>query len=202
LLGKPVNIYLYNYLFDKYNNIDLFIFSRKSDPEYLLERRVNSRLSTKSSTCQNGEKIKKMSSFDASRPEICELGERPELGVVPENMHVFCVRQNRFGEPKDAWQREVLPVPEIGPKDVLIYTMATGINYNNVWAVGSEVDNVEVGDEVVIHSGWWEPGNPCLSGTFGFNEIGHAHQLMHENKHPYGNMACLVNATEQGQGAS
>jgi len=23
---------------------------------------------------------------------------------------------------------------------------------------------------------------------------------MHENKHPYGNMACLVNATEKGQG--
>jgi crotonyl-CoA carboxylase/reductase len=44
--------------------------------------------------------------------------------------------------------------------------------------------------------------DPCLSGTYSFDEIGHAHQLMHENKHPYGNMACLVNATEKGQGAS
>jgi hypothetical protein len=26
--------------------------------------------------------------------------------------------------------------------------------------------------------------------------------LMHDNKHPYGNMACLVNATEKGKGAS
>jgi crotonyl-CoA carboxylase/reductase len=42
---------------------------------------------------------------------------------------------------------------------------------------------------------------PCLSDTFTFDEIGHAHQLMHENKHPYGNMSCLVNATETGQGA-
>jgi crotonyl-CoA carboxylase/reductase len=42
--------------------------------------------------------------------------------------------------------------------------------------------------------------DPCLSGTYSFDEIGHAHQLMHENKHPYGNMACLVNATEKGQG--
>jgi hypothetical protein len=25
---------------------------------------------------------------------------------------------------------------------------------------------------------------------------------MYENKHPYGNMACLVNATETGQGAT
>ena len=39
----------------------------------------------------------------------------------------------------------------------------------------------------------------CLR-TFAFDEIGHAHQLMHENKHPHGNMACLVNATETGQG--
>jgi crotonyl-CoA carboxylase/reductase len=42
--------------------------------------------------------------------------------------------------------------------------------------------------------------DPCLSGTYSFDEIGYAHQLMHENKHPYGNMACLVNATEKGQG--
>jgi crotonyl-CoA carboxylase/reductase len=74
--------------------------------------------------------------------------------------------------------------------------MATGINYNNVWAalgypvdviaerqkkgetetfhaggsdasgivwaVGAEVDNVSVGDEVVVHSGWWEPDDPWV----------------------------------------
>ena len=131
--------------------------------------------------------------------KIYELGEKPTLGVVPENMHAFCVRQDRFGEPKDAWQREILPVPNIGPQDVLVYTMATGINYNNVWAalgypvdviadrqkkgepedfhaggsdcagivwaVGSEVRNVTVGDEVVVHSGWWAPDDPwVLSG--------------------------------------
>jgi crotonyl-CoA carboxylase/reductase len=44
--------------------------------------------------------------------------------------------------------------------------------------------------------------DPCLSETYSFDEIGHAHQLMHDNKHPYGNMACLVNATQKGQGAS
>jgi crotonyl-CoA carboxylase/reductase len=131
--------------------------------------------------------------------ELCDLGERPALGEVPENMHAFLVRQDRFGEPRDAWQREVIPVPAIGPKDVLVYVMATGINYNNVWAalgqpvdviaerlrkgepeefhaggsdcsgivwaVGGEVDNVKPGDEVVVHSGWWEPDDPwVLSG--------------------------------------
>jgi crotonyl-CoA carboxylase/reductase len=44
--------------------------------------------------------------------------------------------------------------------------------------------------------------DPCLSQTFAFDQIGEAHQLMLDNKHPYGNMACLVNATEPGQGAS
>lgn len=44
--------------------------------------------------------------------------------------------------------------------------------------------------------------DPCLSETYTFDEIGHAHQLMYKNKHPYGNMACLVNATETGQGAT
>ena len=43
--------------------------------------------------------------------------------------------------------------------------------------------------------------DPCLSHTFSFNEIGEAHQLMHDNKHPAGNMAALVNATAPGQGA-
>ena len=134
-----------------------------------------------------------------SGKEIYDLGEMPELGYVPEKMHAFAVRQDRFGEPKDAWQREILNVPELGPKDVLVYVMATGINYNNVWAargipvdviadrqkkgepedfhaggsdaagivwaVGTEVDDVKIGEEVVVHSGWWEPDDPwVLSG--------------------------------------
>jgi crotonyl-CoA carboxylase/reductase len=131
--------------------------------------------------------------------EICALGDKPPLGTVPEKMHAFVVRQDRFGEPEKAWQREVIPTPQIGPKDVLVYVMATGINYNNVWAalgypvdviadrqrkgepedfhaggsdcsgivwaVGAEVTEVAVGDEVVVHSGWWEPADPwVLSG--------------------------------------
>ncbi len=34
-----------------------------------------------------------------------------------------------------------------------------------IWAVGSEVTDVKIGDEVVVHSGWWEPDDPwVLSG--------------------------------------
>ena len=44
-------------------------------------------------------------------PELFDLGEKPELGTIPKKMHAFCVRQERFGEPKNAWKREVIPVP-------------------------------------------------------------------------------------------
>jgi crotonyl-CoA carboxylase/reductase len=40
--------------------------------------------------------------------------------------------------------------------------------------------------------------DPCLSQVFTFEEIGLAHQLMSENKHPEGNMAALVSALESG----
>jgi len=40
--------------------------------------------------------------------------------------------------------------------------------------------------------------DPCLSRTFGFDEIGIAHQLMHDNVHPPGNMSVRVNAPRAG----
>ena len=66
--------------------------------------------------------------------DLFELGERPPLGEVPARMHAYLVRQNRFGQPRDAWRREIIPTPTLGPDEVLIYVMASGINYNNVWA--------------------------------------------------------------------
>ena len=41
--------------------------------------------------------------------------------------------------------------------------------------------------------------DPCLSRTFGFDEVGLCHQLMHENRHPRGNMAVLVGARSEDQ---
>jgi len=131
--------------------------------------------------------------------DLYDLGERPPLGVVPERMHAFAVRQDRFGPPRDAWKREILPTPTIKSDEVLVYVMASGINFNNVWAalgepvdviaarqrqgevedfhvggsdcsgivwaVGDKVQEVTVGDEVVVHSGWWDPDDPwVLSG--------------------------------------
>src|SRR2546428_14140376 len=126
--------------------------------------------------------------------DLYDLGERPPLGQVPARMHAYVVRQSRFGQPRDAWKREVITTPVIGPDEGPVYRMASGINYNNVcaalgypldviaerqkagepedfhaggsdcsgivWAVGKDVRNVKVGDEVIVHSGWWRPDDP------------------------------------------
>jgi crotonyl-CoA carboxylase/reductase len=44
--------------------------------------------------------------------------------------------------------------------------------------------------------------DPCLSQTYAYDELPECHQLMLENRHPYGNMAVLVNAPKAGLGAS
>ena len=62
--------------------------------------------------------------------QLCDLGDRPPLGEVPPKMFALTVAQDRFGERRDAWKREILPTPTLGPKDMLIYVMAAGINYN------------------------------------------------------------------------
>jgi len=130
---------------------------------------------------------------------LYDLGETPPLGVVPEKMHAQLIRQSRYGPPTQAFAREVVDVPSIAPNEVLVYVMAAGINYNNVWAglgipvdivrlhkqmgeagdeegyhiggsdasgivyaVGSDVKNVKVGDEVVVHCGMWDENDPYV----------------------------------------
>jgi crotonyl-CoA carboxylase/reductase len=128
---------------------------------------------------------------------IYEIGEMPPIGTVPEQMHAQVIRADRFGEPKDAFRVESVPVPrELKPDEALVFVMAAGINYNNVWAargvpvnvikghqrdgepsdfhiggsdasgivyaVGSEVKNVKVGDRVVIHCGMWDANCPMV----------------------------------------
>jgi crotonyl-CoA carboxylase/reductase len=66
--------------------------------------------------------------------EVYDVGTAPPLGEVPQKMHAWVIRPERFGEPQKAFAQEVLPVPEIKGDEVLVYVMAAGINYNNVWA--------------------------------------------------------------------
>lgn len=73
------------------------------------------------------------------------LGTLPPLGKVPSRMHVQAIRQERYGDPAQAFQAEVVKTPTLAPDEVLIAVMAAGINYNNVWAArGYPVDQVAV----------------------------------------------------------
>ena len=122
--------------------------------------------------------------------EIYALGETPPLGYVPPKMHASLIRPERFGEPNQAFEVEQIDVPKPGPRQVLVWVMAAGVNYNNVWAAlgtpvnvigasqrrgaeedfhiggsdasgivwaaGEEVENVKVGDRVVLSCGMWD----------------------------------------------
>ncbi len=128
--------------------------------------------------------------------EITPLGEMPALGVVPERMLAQAIRPERFGEPAQAFQCEEIATPRARKGEVLVYVMAAGVNYNNVWAalgrpvdvikarnragepepfhiggsdasgivweVGEGVENVKVGDEVVVHCGVWDLNDPWI----------------------------------------
>jgi crotonyl-CoA carboxylase/reductase len=114
------------------------------------------------------------------KKDLYEIGEIPPLGHVPKNMYAWTIRKDRHGEPQKSMQTEVVPTWELDSHDVLILTMAAGVNYNGVWAalgqpispidghknpfhiagsdasgivwaVGSKVKRWKVGDEVVVH---------------------------------------------------
>jgi len=137
-----------------------------------------------------------MTVVQTAEKEIYALGEMPPLGFVPKKMLASLIRPERFGPPTDAFKIEEIDVPTPGPRQVLVYVMAAGTNYNNVWAalgfpvnviaarqrqgatedfhiggsdasgivwaVGSEVKNVKVGDEVVLSCGMWDEDAPDI----------------------------------------
>src|SRR5262249_21656661 len=108
------------------------------------------------------------------------LGTLPGNGELPETMKAVVIRSQRMGEPQAAMQIEDVPLPHVGPDDVLVLVMAAGVNYNGLWAargkpvsvfkmhkdpfhiagsdasgivwkVGSNVNRWKVGDEVIVH---------------------------------------------------
>ena len=68
--------------------------------------------------------------------KVSELDVEP--GELPETMAAWVIREEREGEPKDAFQLEEIEVPEPGAFEVIVRVMAAGVNYNNVWAALGE----------------------------------------------------------------
>lgn len=74
--------------------------------------------------------------------DLFALGESPPVGEIPRKMLAHVIRRSRFGEPKQAFAVEEVDVPaELAPDEVLVWVMAAGVNYNNVWAgLGTPID--------------------------------------------------------------
>ncbi|MDQ3770023.1 MAG: crotonyl-CoA carboxylase/reductase [Actinomycetota bacterium] len=70
-----------------------------------------------------------------------------EPGELPATMAAWVIREERFGEPIDAFQVEEIEVPQPGAFEVIVRVMAAGVNYNNVWAaLGEPVSVMRYGD--------------------------------------------------------
>src|SRR3954452_1956277 len=110
---------------------------------------------------------------------VTDVGTEP--GTLPETMAAWVIRQEREGEPVDAFQLGEIETPEPGAFEVVVRVMAAGVNFNNVWAalgkpvsvfryhpdddhhiggsdasrivwkVGPGVTRWKAGDEVVVH---------------------------------------------------
>ncbi|MBN1411864.1 MAG: crotonyl-CoA carboxylase/reductase [Spirochaetales bacterium] len=66
--------------------------------------------------------------------KLYDIGTIPPLGHVPEKMRAWTIREDRYGEPMTAFQEEIVDVPEPNDDEMLVCTMAAGINYNGIWA--------------------------------------------------------------------
>jgi len=70
-----------------------------------------------------------------------------EPGSLPATMAAWVIRQEREGEPIEAFQVEQIEVPEPGPFEVIVRVMAAAVNYNGVWAsLGEPVSVFGFGD--------------------------------------------------------
>ncbi len=76
-----------------------------------------------------------------SQVELLPIGKIPPIGIVPKKMYAQVLRSERLGNPKEAFQMEIIDTPTIEDKEVLVAVIAAGVNYNNVWAAtGKPID--------------------------------------------------------------
>jgi crotonyl-CoA carboxylase/reductase len=106
------------------------------------------------------------------------------------------IRQDREGEPIDAFQLEEIEVPEPGAFEVIVRVMAAGVNYNNVWAaLGEPVSVFGYGDhpEYGHHIGGsdasgivWKVGEGVTRWKPGDEVVIHCNQASYEDVEVHG----------------
>ncbi|MCM1231356.1 MAG: crotonyl-CoA carboxylase/reductase [Ruminococcus flavefaciens] len=74
--------------------------------------------------------------------KLFEPGTLPPVGCVPERMYAWTIRNERLGEPINAFREEIVPVPELKKDEILVANMCAGINYNGIWAASGKPKNV------------------------------------------------------------
>jgi crotonyl-CoA carboxylase/reductase len=119
-----------------------------------------------------------------------------EPGELPATMAAWVIREERFGEPKDAFQVEEIEVPEPGAFEVIVRVMAAGVNYNNVWAaLGKPVSVMRYGDhpEYGHHIGGsdasgivWKLGAGVTRWRVGDEVVVHCNQASYEDPEVHG----------------
>ncbi|MCW3021749.1 MAG: ccrA [Conexibacter sp.] len=119
-----------------------------------------------------------------------------EPGELPATMSAWVIREERFGEPKDAFQLEQIEVPEPGAFEVIVRVMAAGVNYNNVWAaLGQPVSVMKYGDhpEFGHHIGGsdasgvvWKVGAGVTRWKAGDEVVLHCNQASYEDPEVHG----------------
>jgi crotonyl-CoA carboxylase/reductase len=119
-----------------------------------------------------------------------------EPGELPATMAAWVIREERFGEPMDAFQLEEIEVPEPGAFEVIVRVMAAGVNYNNVWAaLGKPVSVMKYGDhpEFGHHIGGsdaagivWKVGPGVTRWKPGDEVVMHCNQASYEDPEVHG----------------
>jgi crotonyl-CoA carboxylase/reductase len=126
--------------------------------------------------------------------KVSELDVEP--GVLPTTMAAWVIREERLGEPRDAFQLEEVEVPEPGAFEVIVRVMAAGVNYNNVWAaLGKPVSVMRYGD----HPDWghhiggsdasgvvWKVGPGVTRWKPGDEVVVHCNMASYEDKEVHG----------------
>ncbi|HEX8744807.1 MAG TPA: crotonyl-CoA carboxylase/reductase [Thermoleophilaceae bacterium] len=117
-----------------------------------------------------------------------------EPGTLPKTMAAWVIRQEREGEPTDAFQIEEIEVPEPGALEVVVRVMAAGVNYNNVWAaMGQPVSVFRYHPEDDHHIGGsdasgvvWKTGPGVTRWKPGDEVIIHCNQASYEDPEVHG----------------
>ncbi|HEY7629918.1 MAG TPA: crotonyl-CoA carboxylase/reductase [Thermoleophilaceae bacterium] len=123
---------------------------------------------------------------------VADVGVEP--GTLPETMAAWVIRQDREGQPTDAFQLEQIEVPEPGPFEVIVRVMAAGVNYNNVWAaLGKPVSVFRYHPDEDHHIGGsdasgfvWKVGEGVTRWSPGDEVVIHCNQASYEDPEVHG----------------